>query len=105
MTASLILMVTLTVGLLAAPLAAQARRADTVFRIGVLGHSSASASAGRIEAFRQALCLRRSGRVPQAQAAAAVAGSRATGLDVELGALTVALRLGDVPGIGESSPV
>jgi putative tryptophan/tyrosine transport system substrate-binding protein len=55
MTASLILMVTLTVGLLAAPLAAQAQQADRVFRIGVLGHSSASASAGRIEAFRQGL--------------------------------------------------
>src|SRR5260370_12721679 len=55
MTASLILMVTLTVGLLAAPLAAQAQQADRVFRIGVLGHSSASASVGRIEAFRQGL--------------------------------------------------
>jgi putative ABC transport system substrate-binding protein len=55
MTVSLILMVTLTVGLLAAPLAAQAQQADRVFRIGVLGHSSASASAGRIEAFRQGL--------------------------------------------------
>jgi putative ABC transport system substrate-binding protein len=42
-------------GLLAAPLAAQAQQADRVFRIGVLGHSSASASAGRIEAFRQGL--------------------------------------------------
>jgi len=41
--------------LLAAPLAAQAEQADRVFRIGVLGHSSASASAGRIEAFRQGL--------------------------------------------------
>jgi hypothetical protein len=47
----------------------------------------------------------RSGRAPQAQAAAAVAGSRATGLDVELGALTAELRLGDVPAIGESSQV
>jgi ABC-type uncharacterized transport system substrate-binding protein len=55
MTASLILMVTLTVSLLAAPLAAQAQQADRVARIGVLGHSSASASAGRIEAFRQGL--------------------------------------------------
>jgi putative ABC transport system substrate-binding protein len=41
--------------LLAAPLDAQAEQADRVFRIGVLGHSSASASAGRIEAFRQGL--------------------------------------------------
>ena len=41
--------------LIAAPLAAQAEQADRVFRIGVLGHSSASASAGRIEAFRQGL--------------------------------------------------
>jgi len=41
----------------------------------------------------------------QVQAGAAVADSRATGLDVELGALTVELRLGDVAAIGESSRV
>jgi len=41
--------------LLAAPLIVKAQQADRVFRIGVLGHSSASASAGRIEAFRQGL--------------------------------------------------
>ena len=41
--------------LLATPLVAEAQQTGKVFRIGVLGHSSASASAGRIEAFRQGL--------------------------------------------------
>jgi putative ABC transport system substrate-binding protein len=41
--------------LLSTPLVAEAQQAGKVFRIGVLGHSSASASAGRIEAFRQGL--------------------------------------------------
>jgi putative ABC transport system substrate-binding protein len=44
-----------TLGLLAAPRVAQAQPPDRVFLIGVLGHSSASAYAGRTKAFRQGL--------------------------------------------------
>jgi putative ABC transport system substrate-binding protein len=51
----IVAVVMLIVAVLAAPLAAEAQQADRVFLIGVLGHSSASAYAGRTEAFRQGL--------------------------------------------------
>ncbi len=49
------LIVTLALGLLAAPLPAEAQQSEKVYRIGFLGNSSPSADSIRIEAFRQGL--------------------------------------------------
>ncbi len=49
------LIVTLALGLLAAPLSTEAQQAGKMVRIGFLGNSSPSADSIRIEAFRQGL--------------------------------------------------
>jgi putative ABC transport system substrate-binding protein len=49
------LLVTLTLGILAAPVVTDAQAAGKVYRIGFLGGSSASAVSHRVEAFRQGL--------------------------------------------------
>ena len=55
MTASLILTVTLTVGLLAAPLAAQAQQAARIPSVGILRHGTFDNTVGSIGALRQGL--------------------------------------------------
>ena len=51
----LVLMVTLMIGLLAAPLAAEAQPPSRVPRIGFLQTDSPAGTANRLEAFRQGL--------------------------------------------------